>query len=331
MINLNSKEYDLGFQLTAEKILELVSDYQIFKFYIPEMEVGKAINSPLRKDIDPSFSIFYSERYNKLLYKDFTGECADCFIFVSRLYGLNYYQALVKICMDFNLELPYKKLEGVRRLRREIPKHIEYDKSSPIFNIGINEKPFTKRELDWWLQYNITKELLDFYNVKSCKRLFLNQKVVEVHEMTFAFLEFKDRFSYKLYSPLSVDFKWLTNHDSSVIQGFRQLPLEGDLLIISKSLKDIMTLSTLGYYSISPQSESSFVKDNVLEDLKRRFKRIVIYFDNDLSGRKLSKKFSQATGLEEIYNPIGKEKDPSDYLKERGEKKLKLLIEKMLY
>ena len=98
MINLNSKEYNNDFQLTTEKILNLVSDYQIFKFYCNDFKVGKAINSPLRVDNIPSFSIFHSSTYNKLLFFDqVTLEKGDCFIFVSKLFHTDYYTTLIKI------------------------------------------------------------------------------------------------------------------------------------------------------------------------------------------------------------------------------------------
>ena len=49
-------------------------------------------------------------------------------------------------------------------------------------------------------------------------------------------------------------------------------------------MKDTMTLYSLGISAISPNSETQFVSDKMLEDLKTRFKYIVVMYDNDIAG-----------------------------------------------
>jgi len=74
MIDLNEKKY-LTNQITKEDILKQYTEYEIFKYYVGDFEVGQNIRSPLRKDDScPSFNIFYSKRYNCLLFKDFAGK-----------------------------------------------------------------------------------------------------------------------------------------------------------------------------------------------------------------------------------------------------------------
>ena len=43
----------------------------------------------------------------------------------------------------------------------------------------------------------------------------------------------------------------------------------------------------MGISAISPSSESTFLPDKVLEQLKKRFKRIIILFDRDEAGVKM--------------------------------------------
>ena len=45
-----------------------------------------------------------------------------------------------------------------------------------------------------------------------------------------------------------------------------------------------MCLYSLGISAIAPNSETQFISKNVLNDLKKRFKYIVVLFDNDLTG-----------------------------------------------
>ena len=45
-----------------------------------------------------------------------------------------------------------------------------------------------------------------------------------------------------------------------------------------------MCLYSMGIPACSPQSETQFISDTILEDLKQRFEKIVLLFDADLCG-----------------------------------------------
>ena len=99
MIDLNKE------QLTKEKLREYVSDYDIFDHYISDMIIGKIRNSPIRKDVHPSFAIFYAQRNNMLMFKDqATGETGDCIKYVMNYHGIDYYGALSQVAIDFGLD-----------------------------------------------------------------------------------------------------------------------------------------------------------------------------------------------------------------------------------
>ena len=64
--------------------------------------------------------------------------------------------------------------------------------------------------------------------------------------------------------------------------------------------------------------------DLVLEQLKKRFKRIIILFDRDEAGVKYLRKMSQKTGLEGmLIHKKFKAKDISDAIKANGFDKVK--------
>ena len=66
-----------------------------------------------------------------------------------------------------------------------------------------------------------------------------------------------------------------SNWKSSQIQGAKQLPKEGgDILVITKSLKDCMTLYGLGITAIAPNSENLFITEAQYKKLKTKFKHI---------------------------------------------------------
>lgn len=131
--------------------------------------------------------------------------------------------------------------------------------------------------------------------------------------------------NFKIYRPLADKYtKWRNNLTDYDIQGYEQLPQKGDILFITKSMKDVMCLYEMGYPAISPSSESTFIPKDVLEQLKTRFKRIIILFDRDVAGVKRSRKLSQETGLEAMFiNKKFKAKDVSDAVKANSFEEIK--------
>ena len=80
-----------------------------------------------------------------------------------------------------------------------------------------------------------------------------------------------------------------------------------------------MCLYKMGIPAVSPSSESTFLPTSVLNDLKKRFKRILILFDRDAVGIKYLRKISQKTGLEPmLIHKKFKAKDISDAIKLNG-------------
>ena len=87
MIDLNKSEFNGLSIATPDEILKYINDLSIFNYYIKNLAVNTAFKSPLRKDENPSFSVFFSKKANKFLYKDLaTGESGDCFMFVRKLF-----------------------------------------------------------------------------------------------------------------------------------------------------------------------------------------------------------------------------------------------------
>ena len=70
--------------------------------------------------------------------------------------------------------------------------------------------------------------------------------------------------------------------------------------------------------------QSTFLPKDLLEQLKTRFKRIIILFDRDVAGVKRSRKLSRETGLEAmVINKKFKAKDISDAVKANNFEEIK--------
>lgn len=308
--------------LTLDWILSRVTEYEIYSHYIGQFKVGAIYNSPFRKDRNPSFGIYYSKRANCLLFKDHgTGECGNIVKFVSLYTGKTDYQEILQDIVD--------KLKITNNTKLDSTK--QYTPTGETV-IGVVRQPWTLADIDYWSMFNISKKTLEKFNVSSIKYYLCNGIVKGVYKDTNPMYAYKVFNNFKIYRPLADKYtKWRNNLSQDDIQGWEQLPKKGDILIITKSLKDVMCLYEMGIPAISPSSESTFISDAALEALKKRFKRILVCFDRDSSGVRNLRKISLKTGLEPILvHKKFKAKDISDAIKLNGFEEVKQWLENEL-
>ena len=318
----DSKKLKEDIPITLDYILSRVSEYDIYARYLGQFKVGFIYNSPFRKDKNPSFGIFLSKRSGKLLFKDHgSGICGDIIKFVSELKGLtNYNDILNTIIKDL-------------KIKNDTVLTSTYDyKSTSSTVIGVVRQPFTEVDLEYWAKYGITVPTLDKYKVNSIKYYLCNGIVKGIYKLENPMFSYKVFNNFKIYRPFGDKFtKWRNNLTPYDIQGFEQLPKKGNLLIITKSLKDVMALYEVGYTAISPSSESTFIPDDALEALKLRFKRILLCFDRDVAGVRNMRKVSLKTGLNGfLVHKSFNAKDISDAIAQHGQCKVKEWLTKTI-
>ena len=308
--------------ITLDDILSKVTEYDIYSRYIGHFKIGLIYNSPFRKDKNPSFGIFYSKKSGRLLFKDHgTGECGDIIKFVSLYTGItNYNDILNRIVKDLNIT------------NNTVLKASKEYKISTETVIGVVRQDWTDVDKQYWSQFGITIDTLKKFNVSSIKYYLCNGIVKAIYKDTNPMYAYKVYNHFKIYRPLADKYtKWRNNLQEYDIQGFQQLPKKGDLLIITKSLKDVMCLYEMGYTAISPASESTFIPDKVLDMLKNSFKRILICFDRDNAGVRNMRKISLKTGLNGfLVHKKYKSKDISDAVKNNGFEEIKNWLNKTL-
>lgn len=315
-------------ELKKSDILNRISAHDIFKYYISSyLSPGKTFCSELRKDRKPSCSIKILGN-NTAIYKDFSnGEVYGPIKYVQHKYGLKYYQALILVSNDFNLNLcvgnVVKETMGHTGKKQKVQPQISDVK------LRIVSKPYTDAGLRYWKQYGITEEILEIYEVKQLHAYYMQESYFTINNKKLAFSYHFGNYKYKILK-LDSEFKWFTNCNSNIVQGFKQLPEKGKLLIITKSNKDVMTLRSIGLYAVAPQSESTQLPEGAVKYLKERWDRIIIWYDNDKAGLEAGSQHSLIYELPYTHNPIGESKDISDYRQEHGEDKLKMLIKQKL-
>lgn len=311
-------------KITKSYLLSQYSEETYMEYYLG-IKVSKGLFcSPLRRDNTPTCS-FYKNKSGELIFKDFNGSFYGNFIsVVMEKYHVSYYKALQIIAEDFNLSKRHTDKVAVNPIK---PSTTVFKDTGPA-DVRVEIKDFTQKELNWWNSYGITLDILKKFNVYSCKNIFLNGELFKtIYKDNFMFGYYggkKDNLElWRIYFPKQSNYRFLTNWPAKKIQGLKQLKKDGDICVITKSMKDTMCLYSLGISAIAPNSENLFIADTILERLKSKFKYIIVLYDNDLPGiqnmQKIKKKHPEL-----IYFYIPRHynaKDISDFYKKYGKDK----------
>lgn len=319
-------------KITKSYLLSHYSEETFMEFYLGIPVKKGLFISPLRRDNSPTCS-FYRNKTGELIFHDFSGAFYGNFISVVMYkYKCDYGKALKIIAEDFGLRKSSTKKETIK-----IPESSTKFQSSGPADIKVEIKDYTEKELKWWKEYGVTKDILKKFHVYSCKSIFLNGELVNISKNNNLMFGYyggkKDKLElWRIYFPTRQSSRFLTNWPAKKIQGYNQLPKEGKLLIITKSMKDLMCLYSFGINAIAPNSEHLFISDSVLEDLKKRFKYVVVLYDNDEAGianmRKIKRQHPEL-----LYYFIPRSygcKDISDFYKMNGKKKTSEFIKESI-
>ena len=318
-------------KVTQDFILSKINQESIMQHYTGlDVSSKKLALSPFRSDHKVTCA-FYKSKSGVLYLHDFaTNEHINCFSVVSRLYNCNYYKALEIIAQDFGL------ITGTTPKISNI-KIVPEIKESESSKIQVQIKDYSQEELDWWSQYGINYKLLKKYHVYSIQNVFLNGNVTAIssNKMPIYGYDFgKDKNheeKWKIYFPLRTNYRFLNNVSKKVLQGYKQLPKEGELIVITKSMKDVIALNSFGIAAVAPNSETLFINDKQLEEFKNRFKHILVMYDNDRAGLyNMNKIRKEHPELNYFYIPKNLAKDFTDSIKLIGIDKMKQLVKEFL-
>lgn len=324
--------YGFGEDLTKENILSKISSYDIFRNYSDNFrEVGHKFNSDFREDNNPSCCI--AQIRGDLLYTDFgTGKSYRCFAFVMEKLGLDYFQALQQINLDFNLGLgsvitPNLSPKGYSGV--VTPKKQFVEKTHTI--LRKKQRPFTKRDLEYWNSFYWTEWMLKEAKTQSISHYWINGNmwVIQPDELAFSYEYYwhGGRQQRKLYFPERGEFKWFSNVDNTICQLVDVMPKIGDILFITSSKKDAgifwrmqldKMFQNVVIHGVAPNNEGAFVPDKWFLKVQNRYKKIVLWYNNDEAGIRNAKKYSELYNIPYFYNPEKTPKDPSDFSKKYG-------------
>lgn len=336
-----SKKSDL-FQPTPEitkaYILEHLSQIKIMEHYLQvTVQCEYLFTSPLRLDNNPTCC--FSWKNGKLWFRDWAmNRPLDIFAVVMEKYVCNFHEAIEYIAEDFGL----KDKETTRELALSSNESIKRERgsrNSEKSKIRVKLQGFTKQDAEYLTSYGITKSTTKKFNVFSPKIVWLNGKLHYIYSEDNPALAYyfgkdeqgEEKWKIYFYKKRG-DFRFLGN--TSRINGWIQIPQVDDLLIVTKSLKDVMSMYEFGLNAIAMQGESTIPYDYIVEELKQRFSNIITLYDYDEAG------IRNATKIEELYDipsafitedSLGikpnNAKDFSDYVKMNDKEKVIQLVE----
>lgn len=296
--------------MSLRDLLDKVDDYTIYSYYLGSFKPGKLMNSPLRSDDKmPSFAIFPTKD-GALLFKDHgTGVAGNALKFLKLYKGIQTREELEKELL--RIVRRFNPTSSVATVTRSYAPHEDTD-------IGIVRQPFTEVDKKYWKQFHISIDTLKRFNVFSIKYFLCNRVVRGTYKETSPMYAYKVYDKFKIYRPLASKYtKWRTNLTNRHVQGLAELPYEGgDLLVITKSLKDVMCLYEMGISAIAASSETTFIPNDILRSLRRKWKRVVILYDRDATGMMKARDYSKQYKLNAIFvHKKFKSKDISDAVK----------------
>lgn len=339
MINLNSSKYSEKLPIHKDAVLTKVNAYDVFVYYIgKKLAIGETINNPFRtSDSSPSLGLFLIGG-NNIMYKDLgSGNSGDCFLFISQeVYkgSITYKEALEQVIIDFGVEEYFVPVSYKRRKFKDSPPIIlngAYTRKQK-YPLKIKSRSWKDYDFKYWKQFSISKPTLKRFRVIPIDYYSFGPHIFKAAYYSYAYVEKKDGvIEYKVYQPFAQE-KHLNGVNSSVHLGYSQLPQIGELLIITKSLKDVMSLYEVANIpSVSVTAESIVIKPQVAFEYKKRFHDVVTLFDNDEAGQKAARNYWDAYGFPPLLIPEEyRSKDPSDLVKNIGKNKAKEVIDNLV-
>lgn len=277
----------------------------------------KSIFNPLDKD--PSFVIYLNRYHNDYFFRCFsTGVGGNGIELIKLVYGLDFTKAVQKIVSDYR---EYLDNNGG-----------DYDTTVVVqekWRIKeISKRSWNKADADFWSPYNIGSDILEKYGVVPLASYTLIRGMEECtldksKSKVYGYCS-KNKV-YRIYEPMNTERKFLSF--MNYIQGWDQVSGKSTLFICS-SLKDVMSLDSLGIDAdfIAPSSENASI-ESIAEWISEYPKKYVI-FDNDPTGIRMMQRYKEQYGFPYIHLELSK--DVSDSVRDHGAQKVKSIITSLM-
>lgn len=293
-------------QKDYKQLIKEIGQEKIMSYYLKlPINLNRLFISPLRKDNNPTAGFYYTP-YGNLRFNDFgVMENLGVMDVIMKLHDTDFRGAILTLQKD------------IEKIKQHEASEVQKEDVTLYYAEGKLEDNLT-----YWKQYNIGLELLHKYNVTHISKVYRNDKLYL--RSTQGNPVYMYRFNsgrLKFYRPLTEDKKkkWYGDSNGDDVGGFEQLNPTGSICFITSSLKDVMVLRTLGFNAVCLNGEGYGLGEpktmnNLIANLRRRFRFVMFYMNNDDAGLKFSSKLNWTYRIPYITNPENTPKDISDYL-----------------
>lgn len=297
---------------------QTVSDADIVAYYFGITQIPTTIRSPLREDKHPSLRLFSMDGVH-IYYIDWAKkERGSVINLLMRMWGTGFNATWEKIVKDIY------PMNSAKINKTILKSKIETTSKTKTL-IQVRARDWEDYDIKYWKSYGISLDWLKFANVYPISHIIFTKEEknetfsTPADKLAYVFVEFKEgNTTYKVYQPHNTrGFKWFSSHDRSVISLWAKAPEYGEQIVICSSLKDALCLwANTGIPAIAPQGEGYSISDTAVSELKRRYKKVYILFDNDDAGILDGQKLSEQTGFINVVLPsFPGGKDVSDRFK----------------
>jgi len=309
--NFAKPVFHIGPQSYPE-LLELYPEAAIYHYYLGHCTINKPFLSVLRQENTPSMILVV--KGDAILWFD-NGKVEStipghrAIHLVMLLFSLSYFGALDKIYLDLS----------TNAINIDLPTVYESDPVTKQIVYKLKRPEYID---DYYMQYEITSQTLDLFNVAYCTEFRFNNKLW--HKSTeddfmILYLFNPSEHVWQIYRPYAENREApnkLKKHRpfnmDDVLMGFCQLPDYCPIIGITTSYKDVMTNVECGIPSVCRSGEKNIIKPFQIETLRQRCDKLVYFGDNDSTGLAIQEEYRRLYNIETWCPP--EYKDQSDFV-----------------
>jgi len=319
--------------MDKKEVLAKITQEEIMQHYFP-YKINNPISylNPFRKkgdeDVIAGCKFYYfGEKY---LFRDFSHPdlSGDCFKVCSMANGdCSFDESIRIISKDFNLDWKIQSFKELKEFAKKKAK-VQIEKSvlkerylGNKFTLEIHSCPLQPKHYLYWKKLGVPCRMLKEYNVLGLEKIVFKSSSynsTRSYDGSVAFCYDEGDSGKTAYIPHSPKgYRFFKTVSGSHVMGVEEVKNNllgniADRIIVTKSKKDMLVLNSLGFFSISLQSELP----NITERVKKEIELLsvdppLIIYDGDEPGRKLSALLSKNTGWP--YLVLKQYDDPGTY------------------
>lgn len=261
-----------------------------------------------------------------------------CFQLVMGHYNCGFVEALNHIYKDMVIKRDRGKSLFLNKPKPLNKTNIKHPKSS----LQVSISKWTKNQAGYLKQYYIGEEQIKKFQIFPIDALWINGKINWTYSNSDPAIGYyfgrdeEGNQKWKIYFYRRKKYRFLGN--TNRINGWIQIPEKGELLVITKSMKDVACLDIFNVPAIAMQNETTIPYDYIIEELNERYISLISFYDFDRTGIINANKLKSLYNIPYLFLTNGRfgtedmgAKDFSDYLKLKGKPYGKEFVDKNLF